>query len=169
MLLKLSFLLGCLIPSAAIAFYDYKDYRIPNKIVLFMAISGCLFVVATHNILSGICGLLVFAGFHFIGWRLGVHGAGDVKFAAVLGLWFGLYPTLMVLILSSFAGAVWGLAAIIRAVGIGGLIRQIVSGARSLIKPSQNNIPTLKYQVPLGACMAAASWAVWLGILVFQL
>lgn len=83
-----------------IAVMDLRIHKVRNWIVLLgLAIGIVALFSGAHPFqvspLSGLLGMLVafmaLLSFYTLGWM----GAGDVKFAAVLGLWLGLNPALL--------------------------------------------------------------------------
>lgn len=96
----LHLLLVLLLWLIAIAVVDLRIRKVRNWMVLLGLATGAVasfsgaqpFVVSISNGLTGM--LVAFAAllpFYALRWM----GAGDVKFAAVIGLWFGLSPNLL--------------------------------------------------------------------------
>lgn len=86
----------------AIAAMDLRMRKVRNWMVLLGLATGAValfggvqpFQVSAWNGLSGmVLAFAVLLPFYALRWM----GAGDVKFAAVIGLWFGLSPALLVI------------------------------------------------------------------------
>ena len=109
--LVLDFTLFAVIGGAA--FFDIKERRIPNWIILFALTVGLLlgafqsstqFIFSVTGFVAGILALTIPFAF---GWM----GAGDVKLIAAIALWFGLGQELITFgILFSFYGGFLALA-----------------------------------------------------------
>lgn len=91
--------LACLLWLLFVAVYDFRQRRVPNWLVLAGA-SAALAVLALGmqpfgvEWSSALAGAAIGFGFLLLFYVLGFMGAGDVKFAAALGLWVGL-PALL--------------------------------------------------------------------------
>ena len=100
-----------------IAFVDLENFLIPNKVNLVLLVSGIIF----HFLFSplGLVNpILTFLGTGFLFLFLqilfrGGLGGGDVKFAALLGLWLGWPKTVFAIFLGSFLGSIIGISLII--------------------------------------------------------
>ena len=90
--------------TAIAAFWDYWQFRIPNKLTLPVFAAGLIYQVAVHG-WSGLgtaaAGFLVGFGVLFVLWIVGGGGGGDVKLMGALSVWLGYQLTLYVLILST--------------------------------------------------------------------
>lgn len=93
---------------------DFKFQIIPNNLLVVFAILGISHAIFSHqpsfinSILGGIFGFCLFVGIEWIGlkvFRKPAMGGGDIKLAAVLGLFVGWQG----LIITLFIGAVLGL------------------------------------------------------------
>ena len=95
--------------TAAAAFTDWREHRIPNYLTVPAAVLGLAYHAFMPSGLGVLLSLLGFAiGFALLllPWLLGGGGMGDVKLLAALGAWLG--PKLL---LFSFAGGVFVAAA----------------------------------------------------------
>ncbi|MEZ6053933.1 MAG: A24 family peptidase [Planctomycetaceae bacterium] len=90
--------------TAAAAFWDWRHWRIPNKLTLPTFALGWVYQ-AVFNGWSGLgdaaLGFLCGFGVLFILWMVGGGGGGDVKLMGALSVWLGYRHTLMVLIVST--------------------------------------------------------------------
>jgi prepilin peptidase CpaA len=151
--------------------YDIREHRIPNLLTGTSIIAGLLL----HGILggwgqlgssalAGLIGGLVFALFY----RAGGMGAGDVKLMIAVGCLMGLAPLRLMLLATSLAGAIFGLAiAIYR-----GRLRQTLTNVASILahhgreglsphpELSLANAQTLRlpFALPIAVGCAAALW-----------
>ncbi len=105
--------------NAAVVVYDLGWRRVPNWLVSIAALAQLGWLIS-HSLAGAWpasgprgwldAGLPVAIGLLFIAfWRLRLMGAGDVKYLAVLGLWLGLMPWLMVLLLASIPAGIHAL------------------------------------------------------------
>lgn len=104
--------------SVACSALDAKTRRIPNLLVLPVFVTGSVALAVNHGCLltdkpwtSGLAGLLLAAAPWLVGYALGKGGAGDVKFAATLGLLVGLevalWGTLIAMLLFGGLSLAW--------------------------------------------------------------
>jgi len=112
-------LLSCL--AIVIAVIDIRCLKIPNSLILFgllltLAVKG---LGATQDWLNSVIGFgvggMVLYLLGAIGkwlFRRQSMGGGDIKLAAVLGLFFGWQGILLILWLASLLGAIFGIAGV---------------------------------------------------------
>jgi len=103
--------LVCLLWLLFVAVYDFRQRRVPNWLVLAGAASALAalalemqpfdigWTTAFTGAAVGFCSLLLL-------YAVGFMGAGDVKFAAALGLWVGLSALLPIWIVGSILAGV---------------------------------------------------------------
>jgi len=99
---------------SAIAWCDWRYRRVPNVALLLLLVPAVLALIVNGNGLLGVerwpsfMGFLLAGGVLLPGYALGKMGAGDVKFAACLGLLLGsLWPTVrMMLVFGIALGAI---------------------------------------------------------------
>ncbi len=99
------------------ALLDWHYRRIPNALILIMAISG-LFWQGMHQGLEGAgtsflglgTGLLLL----YIPFALGGVGGGDVKLLAAIGAWAGPAMTVQIFLAAAVAGGIYSLFEITR-------------------------------------------------------
>ncbi len=101
--------------TAAAAVWDWRYWRIPNKLTLPVFVLGWIYQAAFHG-WAGLAdaGLGFACGFGvlFILWLVGGGGGGDVKLMGALSVWLGFALTLNVLIASTLM-VIFGTAAVI--------------------------------------------------------
>lgn len=97
---------------------DLRSRRIPNRLVLVIAVVG---LVAATTVLAGpvggrraALGLVAGLGLWLPLWLLGALGAGDVKLAAACGAWLGPWGVVNASLLAMVAGGVLAVAALAR-------------------------------------------------------
>lgn len=90
--------------TAAAAVWDWRFWRIPNKLTLPAFAAGLIYQFAFHG-LAGLAdaglGFLVGFGVLFVLWMVGGGGGGDVKLMGALSVWLGFHLTLLVLVMST--------------------------------------------------------------------
>lgn len=97
------------IPASII---DLCEYRLPNKLLLPLFLSLCLWIALTDlaslplALAAAVVSFLFFLGIRFFTKGLGL---GDVKFAACIGLFCGPKQIFVAFIIASVAGIVVGL------------------------------------------------------------
>lgn len=99
---------------SAISWCDWHDRRVPNFLLLLLLVPAVLALIVNGNGLLGVerwpslMGFLLAGGVLLPGYALSKMGAGDVKFAACLGLLLGgLWPTVrMMLVFGIVLGAI---------------------------------------------------------------
>lgn len=89
--------------TIAAAVWDWRYWRIPNKLTLPTFALGLLYQVLFYG-WSGLAdaglGFLCGFGVLFVLWLVGGGGGGDVKLMGALSVWLGLRHTLLVLAVS---------------------------------------------------------------------
>jgi len=107
-------LIGFLI---SIAFIDYDWNFIFDKVLLWLAFCGVFiqFFLGQLSYLNMLLGFLIGGGSLLIFMILshGGMGGGDVKFAAVLGIWFGWQYTLLILWIAFVLGGLAGVVLLV--------------------------------------------------------
>lgn len=94
-----------LVWALTIACIDWRQRRIPNLLLVLMLVPALLALIINHQGLLGVAWLdsvlgMVAGGVILLpGYLLGKMGAGDVKFAACLGLLLGWHATLVLMLL----------------------------------------------------------------------
>jgi prepilin peptidase CpaA len=107
--------LVCVILIVA-AYIDGKEFRVPNWLTFPMVLSGLIFNVVIagwlglgHGLLGMTVGLLCLLPLYAVGGM----GAGDVKLMAGVGAWLGWETTLFAFCISTFVGAIMGIAMVL--------------------------------------------------------
>lgn len=92
---------------------DLRTRRIPNDLVLALAVTGLAYSIGSstlqHGLVSGLSAMLVGLLFWLPFWLLGWLGAGDVKLFAAAAAWLGPWGAVQAAGVSAIAGAVLAL------------------------------------------------------------
>ena len=104
---------------------DFKEYIIPNAITYPFAALALIITFFEINpfgisllnsilggVIPGILFFLISKGFLVLRKKEGL-GMGDVKMIAMVGFWVGMQSTLIVIVISSLAGILWGVILIV--------------------------------------------------------
>jgi prepilin peptidase CpaA len=154
----------------AIAIMDLRIRKVRNVMVLAGLGAGLAalfsgvqpFWVTPWN---GLAGMLVAVAALLPFYALRWMGAGDVKFAAVIGLWLGLSPHLLLIwVGGSLLAALHGLVAVLwRAARHAPLAAPMAPAAAGTARPTAMPLrPALRRSIPYAGYLAlAALWAVW--------
>jgi prepilin peptidase CpaA len=161
---------------AAIARCDIAARRIPNTIVLPLAVIGAGVAATVLRAEIGLggaaagvaVGLALWAPF----WLMRVLGAGDVKLAGSVGAWLGPAGVLEASVLAALAGGVLALVVLARRRRIAALANGVALWTAAmqhgqLTRPLVNDeTDVLPYGVALAVGAALAGWlpAAWLAL-----
>lgn len=131
--------------AGAVGAYDGVTRRVPN-LALVLVLVPALLALAVNGEgllgappLSSLLGLIVAAALFLPGYRRGQTGAGDVKFAACIGLLLGFKQGLEFALLALVAMGLCSLAALVW--------RRVQGQGRDLQR-----------RIPAGAALAVAFW-----------
>lgn len=165
-----------MIPAAVCAYTDLKTKMIPNKITFPVIISGLIYAVCTKNLTNALLGFAFAFAIFFMFVQKDVMGAGDLKLAAGMGVWFGFYRVQWVILIASALGIVWGFVQLYRTGKLkewfaslgpffGGLYLRFRYGVRGVIPikklPDNWDEPVPEGAFVFGPCLAGAAWLVW--------
>ena len=153
-----------LLVAAAVG--DFRTRRIPNRLVLSIAVLGFVASVVAYpvgaGLLKAVTGLLVGLGLWLPFYLLGWLGAGDVKLFAAAAAWLGPVDAVEGAVVGACAGA---LLAILWMIGARGVKRTaetlgMATGSPAILTPDNSAVrSTLPYGVPIAM---GALWAGWL-------
>jgi prepilin peptidase CpaA len=149
------------------AFGDLRSRRIPNRLVLAIAVLGLIYSTETRG-LPGLAngfggvgtGLVCWLPFYALGWL----GAGDVKMFAASGAWLGPMKTLEGSLLAALIGAVLALLWMLKVRGIRNSLQTltIATGSPGMLSRSGKKGDSPSDTLPYGIAMAAgALLAAW--------
>jgi prepilin peptidase CpaA len=149
------------------AFRDVQTRRIPNRVVLAIAVLGLIYSGMMPPSLSGALrgvaglatGLACWLPFYALGWL----GAGDVKLFAAAGAWLGpmraVEGSLIAALLGAILALLWmlksrGMKRAVETLGIAVTIPRILAEAPS----TADRVRSLPYGVAMAAGALAAAW-----------
>ncbi|MBX3440530.1 MAG: prepilin peptidase [Planctomycetaceae bacterium] len=101
--------------TTAAATWDWRHWRIPNKLTLPTFALGWVYQAVFHGwagLGAAALGFLCGFGVLFVLWIVGGGGGGDVKLMGALSVWLGFSLTLNVLIASTLM-VIFGTAAVL--------------------------------------------------------
>lgn len=93
----------------AAVYTDYRQNRIPNWIVVFGIISGCIISFihgGVGQVLEGLLGLVLPVIILYPVFMIGAIGAGDLKLFAVVGSYLGIKGITISFIIAFIVGAI---------------------------------------------------------------
>lgn len=104
--------------AAAIAWNDWRSHRVPNAALVLVLVPAVLALVVNGKglldvaVLPSLMGLFLAGAILLPGYAMGKMGAGDVKFAACIGLLLGPLAAVQVLLmfaitLGVLSAAIW--------------------------------------------------------------
>ena len=156
----------------AAAIGDFRSRRIPNRLVLAIALLGFGYSIVADPVSSGlwksVTGLLVGLGLWLPFYLLHWLGAGDVKLFAAASAWLGPVAAVEGALVGACAGA---LLAVLWMVGARGVKRTaetlgMATGSPAILAPDRSTVrSTLPYGVPIAF---GAIWAGWLPSLILS-
>jgi len=163
MTLAATFLLWLLVVAA----YDFQQRRVPNWLV----VAGATLSVVALALGTGPLGLAWQAaflggaaafGFLLLFYAAGLMGAGDVKFAGVLGLWVGLHAFIPIWVVASLLACAH--AVLWRYLERWPFLPRLTSMLAGPSRTSESSAPPRRLRIiPYAAYLALAAmvWTVW--------
>ena len=157
----------CLLWLLLVAVYDFRQRRVPNWLVLAgaaVALAALAFGAQPFGVTwsSALWGAGVGFAFLLFFYVIRLMGAGDVKFAAALGLWVGLSALAQIWIVASLVAAAHSLLWLaLRRWPLAPRLALILSGPASAA--SGGTTPTRARFIPYAAylSLAAVVWMAW--------
>lgn len=151
----------------AVSVTDIRSRRIPNKLVLVMALLGIVFSVISLPPSVGVLRALASCSIGFALWipfhALRMLGAGDVKLFAAASCWLAPSQVFSAALVSAFAGGILSLVGLVLAHGLGLTAFRIAHVARDpkllatpLAVPAGRK--TLPYGVAMAIGLAVVAW-----------
>lgn len=151
---------------------DLRSRRIPNRLVLAIAILGVGYsALSAQGVASGLgssfggigTGLVCWLPFYALGWL----GAGDVKMFAASGAWLGPMRALEGSLVAALIGAFLALLWMLRVRGFRNSLEtlSIATTSPGVLTGGAKQGDTERGTMPYGIAMAAgALWAAWLPV-----
>ncbi len=149
------------------AYGDIRTRRIPNWVIIAVAVPGIVYSVAVASVGPGLLrsvegfavGMLCWLPFYIAGWL----GAGDVKLFAAAGVWLGPLRTVEAAVIAAVVG---GLLAVVWMVVSYGMRRSASTLSLAVSLPSilattaspERARRTLPYGVALALGALSAGW-----------
>ncbi|HUQ18080.1 MAG TPA: prepilin peptidase [Gemmatimonadaceae bacterium] len=147
---------------------DVRSRRIPNQLVLVLAVLGIIYSAVTRGPLWGslraIEGIVVGMGLWIPFYALGWLGAGDVKLVGAAGAWLGPMETIEGSFIAALLGALlallWmlrsrGLKHAVETLGVATTMPSVLAETSPKISDRRRSLP---YSVPLVVGALCAAW-----------
>ncbi len=153
---------------AAVCVSDLRTRRIPNALVLAIALTGVVQSTVAHPVLPGLLAALAGFGVGLAIWlpfyALRMLGAGDVKFFATACAWIGPGLGWRAAVLTALVGGVLAVAWVVAGLGVrrGGLA--LALGARTpqmrgvSAQLPEGHARKLPYGIAMAIGVAVAAW-----------
>jgi prepilin peptidase CpaA len=157
------FVLSLLIASVT----DVQSRRIPNRLVVVLALLGLAYSVLAVTPVVGVARALVSGVLGFAIWipfyALRMLGAGDVKLFAAASIWLAPSQMFSAALISALAGGVLSIAGLVWAHGLGLTTFRIANAARqprllATPLPVPPGRKTLPYGVAMAIGLTIAAW-----------
>ena len=145
---------------------DVRTRRIPNRLVVAIALIGLLYSVITVGPLWGtlksIEGFFAGMAFWIVFYALGWLGAGDVKLVAAAGTWLGprevVEGSLIAALLGAILALLWmfrtrGMKTAVETLGVAATMPSVLAPS-----PSSDRARSLPYSVPIAVGALCAAW-----------
>jgi prepilin peptidase CpaA len=158
----------CFLAGIAVASVtDIRSRRIPNRLVVWLALLGLVFGVISLPVSVGLLRALVSCVLGFALWipfyALRMLGAGDVKLFAAASCWLAPSQVLSAALLSAFAGGILSVVGLVLAHGFALTTFRITHLARdprmlATPLPVAPGRKTLPYGVAMAIGLAVVAW-----------
>ena len=110
---------GVIVTGLLAGYYDYRQQRIPNFLLLFsllfaVCVFGYIVSIADSSILStalrrSLFGMVISGVIMFVPYKLKQVAAGDVKLAMVFGFYLGPIGSFLAILNAGIIGGIWAL------------------------------------------------------------
>jgi prepilin peptidase CpaA len=144
--------------------WDIRSRRIPNWLVLVLAVTGVCFTGAVQSPSSGVpralLGLLIGFGLWIPFYSLRMLGAGDVKLFAAASCWLAPSQVFGAAVVSALAGGILSVIGLVLAHGLGLTMLRVAHGLRD------PKVLTTPLAVPVGRKTLPYGLAMTVGLLI---
>ena len=145
---------------------DVRWRRIPNALVLTLALTGFAFSVWVEPWLVGLGRAMSGLALGFVIWIvfyvIGAIGAGDVKLFAAAGAWLGPAATWRAALVGAAIGGVLAIAVLLRErrarQGLENVMASISTRSLAVLAPGASNSRQLPYGVALACGALIVAW-----------
>jgi len=145
---------------------DVRWRRIPNALVLTLALTGFAFSVWVQPWLPGLGratgGLALGFGIWIVFFVIGAIGAGDVKLFAAAGAWLGPAATWRAALVGAAIGGMLAIAMLVRErrarQGLENVMTSISTRSLAVLAPGASNSRQLPYGVALACGALVVAW-----------
>ena len=145
---------------------DVRWRRIPNALVLTLALTGFAFSVWVEPWLAGFGratgGLALGFGIWIVFFVIGAIGAGDVKLFAAAGAWLGPAATWRAALVGAAIGGMLAIAMLVRErrarQGLENVMTSISTRSLAVLAPGASNSRQLPYGVALACGALVVAW-----------
>src|SRR6476469_9642321 len=145
---------------------DVRWRRIPNALVLTLALTGVAFSVCVEPWLAGLGrasgGLALGFGIWIVFFVIGAIGAGDVKLFAAAGAWLGPAATWRAALVGAAIGGMLAIAMLVRErrarQGLENVMTSISTRSLAVLAPGASNYRQLPYGVALACGALVVAW-----------
>jgi len=166
----LSLAIGCLFPITIGIYTDYKKNMLYDVITLPILLSGVVYASTQGSLGKALIGAsIMFSAYFILALLVGGVGGGDIKLAAGIGAWFGIWDGIYIMLIASVLALIHGLYKLAKLGRIkeklqywyNGIYLYILHG-NITIKPAQlpqegEEVPA--EAIPFGIHMGLAVWA----------
>jgi len=147
---------------------DLRARRIPNSLVLALAVSGLAFSVASDTVAPGLArgaggalvGLVIWIPFWLLRWL----GAGDVKLFGAAGAWLGVWGTVEAAVIAAAVGGVLAVGWLVWMRGLRDAVERLMVATvhprvlRQPVSQTADRRRLVPYAVALAAGLIVAGW-----------
>lgn len=153
---------------------DVRSRRIPNRLVIALAVSGLVASVLSFGVATGLIRALSGLGVGLLVWipfyAVRLIGAGDVKLFAAASAWLGVSGALEAALVAALLGGLLALIWMLRERGVVGSARALglaIAAPASLMRGADERGPgslRLPYGLALAGGAVVVAW--WPGIIL---
>lgn len=150
------FIFGALISATIGGASDMRTRRIPNWLTygsLGTALWFRTYLEGWHGLGQGLSGILAGGGVFLFFFLLGGMGAGDVKLMAAVGAWVGVWPSVLIMVYTAFAGFVLAIIYMVFYKRIGQTFSNVAELLRFHLRSGFHSHPEINLQDAEAVCL----------------